>query len=353
MKFGHELEQERHKLNTCLAGEGKAVAFVLYKDLKKKLNRTTREYGDVLAARKSTSCDDECSVCLEPFSVLSHGFQTTCGHWFHPMCFVDAVTEQSKCPLCRRSLRDILPQGFDSVALGFAARVRIQADEIEACYVKIFKTVKSEIDILSIQAKSSKYNSIYTLFGGKRWLYHNLKQVNDLIDKVLLMVEYVRINLTAFRKICKKFDKNLGSITGHFVAERLCQRCFFRDTSDEGNGKVHALYQVLVGLGESIVRSINSHALPSRAITFNPRPFEATRRTMIEVDTSGGQHQDEDFHDLQGAYQAFLDTARESMVCVRELRDATHEDLEEFEEQSSMSSPNPYSSLRAAIMAST
>jgi len=270
MKFGQSLRHESEKLESSLLGDGKA-AFVLYKDLKKQLKCTTREHGLEVERRKASPCEDECALCLENFNTLSAGFKTACGHTFHPVCFVDAVTEgPCKCPLCRRSLQETLPKGVDSVTLGFAAKMRIQADEIQQCYCKLFYGVRTQIRVLSNEANASRYTNIYTMFSGqKRRLHEQLDRVNELIDRVLFVLEYVRINLTAFRKICKKIDKQLGSSMGQQVPARLVKRRFYQDCAVEGNGKVKQLYDTLVSLGNTIAAKLQT-APPGEGDIHNP-----------------------------------------------------------------------------------
>lgn len=42
-------------------------------------------------------------------SAVASGSLQACGHIYHPVCFVDAVTDgPCRCPLCRRSLEEVL-----------------------------------------------------------------------------------------------------------------------------------------------------------------------------------------------------------------------------------------------------
>ncbi|XP_077229987.1 E3 ubiquitin-protein ligase RHF1A-like isoform X2 [Tasmannia lanceolata] len=46
------------------------------------------------------NCDDECSICLEPFSVEDPATVTNCKHEYHLQCILEWSQRSKECPIC-------------------------------------------------------------------------------------------------------------------------------------------------------------------------------------------------------------------------------------------------------------
>lgn len=52
--------------------------------------------------------DKECSICLEVLT--GEVMETACGHVFHKSCFDGWLEVGVTCPLCRKSVNELLPE---------------------------------------------------------------------------------------------------------------------------------------------------------------------------------------------------------------------------------------------------
>lgn len=74
---------------------------------------------------------------------------------------------------------------------------------------------------------AGNYGSFSTMFRRKRNAKLLLKKVDMAMERANMIIDYVRLNLTAFRKIVKKVDKHLGLCMSHQISIRLMDRSFF------------------------------------------------------------------------------------------------------------------------------
>jgi hypothetical protein len=121
----------------------------------------------------------------------------------------------------------ILPSGLDGIVLGLAAKIRIQSDAIQDCHNKWVLEVEKEMHKILFALDEDWITGLASVFRTKEKRRNLKARIVALRQQIEYIVEYVRINVVAFRKITKKIDKRLGTSLSQPIMSRIARKRYF------------------------------------------------------------------------------------------------------------------------------
>ena len=133
---------------------------------------------------------ETCCVCFENYRTAKEYIVTRCKHSFHPACLISAFDyggSRPSCPLCRMSVKDLMPDGMDGQILSFVAMLKLNLTAADKCYIRFLHIIKSQIESTG---KNDESQSNY----------------NDLEASLRIADLFSIVNFTGFSRIIEKYE---------------------------------------------------------------------------------------------------------------------------------------------------
>ncbi len=111
--------------------------------------------------------------------------------------------------------------------LGLAAKIRIQSDGIQDCHNKWVLEVEKEMNKILKALDDDWFSGLASVLHARERRQNIKKRIVALRQQIEYIVEYVRINVVAFRKITKKIDKRLGTCLSQPIMSRIARKRYF------------------------------------------------------------------------------------------------------------------------------